>query len=117
MTCDVSHLVCNTCTTAASPAPLSATDVSYNQVSDPTFGPGKVSSGFYYAASTIWQSGLGTAVMSEIDAGCRSITVAGYSLGGAVAQLLAVKIEVSSTAPCAAFWLAGTCAVQFSQLQ
>jgi hypothetical protein len=42
----------------------------------------------------VWAGGLGETIEREIAGGCRSITVAGYSLGAAVAQLLAVRIEV-----------------------
>jgi hypothetical protein len=69
-------------------------DLTYNQISDPNFGPGSFSAGFYTVAATIWLGGLEAAVKREIAAGCRSITLAGFSLGGSVSQLLAVRIEV-----------------------
>lgn len=72
--------------------------LAYNQVEGATaglaYGPGKFSAGYFYAAQAVWAGGLGETIEREIAGGCRSITVAGYSLGAAVAQLLAVRIEV-----------------------
>lgn len=66
-------------------------------MSDPAYGDGKISAGFYAVADGLWKRGLGAAVERELARGCRSITVSGHSLGGAVAQLLAVRIEVRSS--------------------
>lgn len=66
-------------------------------MSDPAYGDGKISAAFYAVADGLWKGGLGAAVEREVSRGCRSITVSGHSLGGAVAQLLAVRIEVSSS--------------------
>jgi hypothetical protein len=58
------------------------------------YGPGKFAAGYFYAAQAVWAGGLGETIEREIADGCRSITIAGYSLGAAVAQLLAIRIEV-----------------------
>lgn len=72
--------------------------LAYNQVEGATaglaYGPGKFAAGYFYATQAVWAGGLGEAIEREIADGCRSITVAGYSLGAAVAQLLAIRIEV-----------------------
>jgi hypothetical protein len=70
-------------------------DLIYSQLYDPTYGPGKISAGFYTQAESLWKAGLGATIEREIARGCKSITIAGHSLGAAVAQLLAVRIEVS----------------------
>lgn len=75
-------------------APVLA-DVIYSQITDPTYGPGMISAGFYSQAESLWKAGLGATVEREVARGCKSITIAGHSLGGAVTQLLAVRIEVS----------------------
>lgn len=76
---------------------LTPTDLAYSQVVQPELGPGNIAAGFALVAQTLWASGLGEAIRTEISKGCRSITIAGHSLGGAVAQLLAVRIEVGPT--------------------
>lgn len=61
-----------------------------------TFGPkdSQIHAGYLYAAEAVWYGGLDKLVTAEVEAGCRSVTLAGWSLGSAVAQLLAVSIEV-----------------------
>lgn len=79
------------CCCAAGP-----TGLSYNQIPSPeeAYGPGNISAGAWYAAEAVWNGGLGDLIVEEVDEGCRSVTVAGVSFGGAVAQLLAMRIEV-----------------------
>lgn len=67
--------------------------LAYNQ-GPGEFGPGNYSAGYAYVAQYLWSTGLGEVIAREIDNGCRSVTIAGHSLGGAVGQLLAVAIEV-----------------------
>lgn len=77
---------------------VSCAGLAYNQVPGASlgdvYGPGNFASGYLYAATALWEGGLGDAIEQQIEEGCRSITIAGASLGGAVAQLLAVRIEV-----------------------
>jgi len=70
-----------------------AADSAYKQVQQTELGPGMISLGYAQIAQALWASGLGEAIHSEIRKGCRSLTIAGYSLGGAVGQLLAVQVE------------------------
>jgi hypothetical protein len=60
------------------------------------FGPGKYAEGYAVLAQDLWVNGLRETIEREIDNGCRSITIAGHSLGAAVGQLLAVAIEVGT---------------------
>jgi pimeloyl-ACP methyl ester carboxylesterase len=82
------------------PVATALADLIYSQLSDPTYGPGMISAGFYTQAESLWKAGLGATIEREIARGCKSITIAGHSLGAAVAQLLAVRIEVSSGSCC-----------------
>lgn len=88
---------------------LLTTGGAYKQVNESTglFGPGKYAEGYAYLAQYLWANGLRDTIEREIDNGCRSITIAGHSLGAAVGQLLAVAIEVGTDGTT----LAGLCTI------
>lgn len=68
-------------------------DLSYAQVTDPSY-PGLVSKGFLTSANALWPA-LQQLVQREVlQGGVSSVTIAGHSLGAAMATMLSYRAQV-----------------------
>eukprot|EP00878_Enallax_costatus_P039639 GHUV01045507.1.p1 GENE.GHUV01045507.1~~GHUV01045507.1.p1 ORF type:complete len:353 (+),score=65.44 GHUV01045507.1:156-1214(+) len=73
-------------------------DFDYNLKADSSIGAGQVHSGFRRTVNELWSGGVKAALDREFvrgSGGTKHLTIAGHSLGGSIATLLAAKAEVT----------------------
>lgn len=80
---------------AAAAAAMSP-DLSYAQVSDPHY-PGSVARGFSSSANLVWPAVEAALQQQVLNGTVTAVTLAGHSLGAAMATLLAFRAQVGLT--------------------
>eukprot|EP00878_Enallax_costatus_P039855 GHUV01045780.1.p1 GENE.GHUV01045780.1~~GHUV01045780.1.p1 ORF type:complete len:108 (+),score=15.14 GHUV01045780.1:74-397(+) len=79
-------------------AAVCSADFDYNLKADSSIGAGQVHSGFRRTVNELWSGGVKAALDREFvrgSGGTKHLTIAGHSLGGSIATLLAAKAEVT----------------------